>query len=379
MPDPFVLAARLTLVAVFVTAGVAKLADPAGARKAILEFGLPAALAPSLAITVPLVELATAALLLPATTAWWGALAALALLLAFGAGIVANLAQGRKPDCHCFGQLHSEPVNWRTLARDGALMALAAFLVWEGPEHVGPSAVAWLGDPASWQTTGLILMAVFIAAQAWFLIELFRQQGRLLLRIDALQESLVRRGFTAPTPQTEAKAFQGGLSVGAQAPTFSLPDLAGERVALEHLRAAGHPLLLVFTDPGCGPCIALAPDLVSWHTLYQGKLALATVSRGTAEQNRAKFGPAAALPVLLQADREVAAAYLAHGTPAAVIIQSDGTIGSGLAMGAEAIRNLVEQTVQPLPASSARRSAAPVPTAQRPGALAPLLARMGQT
>src|SRR5690348_236157 len=117
-------------------AGIAKLADPAGAQKAIAEFGLPAALAPALAIAVPSVELATAAFLLPATTAWWGALAALALLLAFGAGIVANLAQGHKPNCHCFGQLQSEPVSWRTLVRNGALMMLAAFVVWKGREHV---------------------------------------------------------------------------------------------------------------------------------------------------------------------------------------------------------------------------------------------------
>jgi uncharacterized membrane protein YphA (DoxX/SURF4 family)/peroxiredoxin len=370
---------RLTLAAVFATAGVAKLADPAGAQKAIADFGLPAALAPSLAIAVPLAELTTAALLLPAITAWWGALAALALLLAFAAGIVANLAQGHKPNCHCFGQLHSEPVSWRTLARNGALMALAALVVWAGSENVGPSAVTWLGDIASWQTTGLIFTAAFIAAQSWFLIELFRQQGRLLLRIDALEEALVNRGLTVSTPQDEAKPFQAGLSAGTPAPTFDLPDLAGERVTLEHLRAAGHPLLLVFTDPGCGPCVALAPDLVRWHALHQGTLTFATVSRGTAEQNRAKFGAAAALPVLLQEDREVAAAYLAHGTPAAVVIHSDGTIGSGLAMGAEAIRNLVGRSVQQPPVLPAPRPASSPTAASRSGDLAPLLGRVEQT
>ena len=379
MLDAITLVARLTLVAVFAAAGVAKLADPAGARKAIAEFGVPAALAPSLAIAVPLLELATAALLLPATTAWWGVLAALALLLAFGAGIIANLAHGHTPNCHCFGQLHSEPVSWRTLARNGALLTLPALVVWEGPEHVGPSALMWLGGMVSWQTTALIVTAAVIAAQSWFLIELFRQQGQLLLRIDALEETQVSRRHTAPTRRHEAEGFQGGLSVGTQAPTFNLPDLAGERVALEHLRAAGHPLLLLFTDPGCGPCIALAPDLVRWHTLYQGTLALAAVSRGTAEQNRAKFGPAAALPVLLQTDREVAAAYLAHGTPAAVIIHSDGTIGSGLAMGAEAIRNLVGRTVQPPPVLPARQPASVEPAPPRSGDLAALLGGVGQT
>jgi peroxiredoxin len=53
---------------------------------------------------------------------------------------------------------------------------------------------------------------------------------------------------------------------------------------------------------------------------------------------------------LLQQDREVAQAYQAHGTPAAVLVQPNGTIGSPLALGADAIRTLVARTAgQPLP------------------------------
>ena len=55
-------------------AGAAKLADPAGSRKAVTEFGLPETLAGTLAVLLPVAELAAAALLLPSTTAWWGAL-----------------------------------------------------------------------------------------------------------------------------------------------------------------------------------------------------------------------------------------------------------------------------------------------------------------
>src|SRR5690242_5000346 len=155
--DAILLTARLLLAAVLAAAGAAKLADPAGSRKAVTEFGLPARLARPLAVLLPPAELAAAAALLPAATAWWGVLGALALLLAFTAGIAANLAQGRKPDCHCFGQLHSEPVGWTTLARAGALAALAAFVAWQGSARPGPSAVAWLGDLAPWQAAALAL------------------------------------------------------------------------------------------------------------------------------------------------------------------------------------------------------------------------------
>jgi uncharacterized membrane protein YphA (DoxX/SURF4 family) len=99
---------RLLLAVVFVAAGAAKLADREGSRRAAVDFGVPTPLATPLAALLPLAELAVAAALIPASTAWWGAAAALTLLLFFAAGIVANLVRGRKPDCHCFGQLHSE-------------------------------------------------------------------------------------------------------------------------------------------------------------------------------------------------------------------------------------------------------------------------------
>jgi uncharacterized membrane protein YphA (DoxX/SURF4 family) len=111
----FVLIARLLLAGVFAVAGLAKLADRSGSRQAVTGFGLPSSLAGSLSILLPLAELAVAAALIPTSTALWGAIGALALLLVFLVGIGINLARGRKPDCHCFGQLHSAPAGWKTL------------------------------------------------------------------------------------------------------------------------------------------------------------------------------------------------------------------------------------------------------------------------
>jgi Methylamine utilisation protein MauE len=77
----------------------------------MIDFGVPAALARPLGLLLSLSELAVAAALVPVATAWWGALGALALLLLFVVGISMNLARGRKPECHCFGQLHSAPAG----------------------------------------------------------------------------------------------------------------------------------------------------------------------------------------------------------------------------------------------------------------------------
>src|SRR5438067_4473135 len=104
--------ARVVLAMVFGAAGLAKLADRAGSRRALIGFGLPAALAAPLGVLLPLAELAVAVALIPAATAWWGAGGALALLLLFIVGVGTNLALGRKPDCRCFGQVAAGPVGW---------------------------------------------------------------------------------------------------------------------------------------------------------------------------------------------------------------------------------------------------------------------------
>src|SRR5215203_2110882 len=179
----FLLVARLVLAGVFGGTGVAKLADRAGSSQALVDFGLPSSLANPLTILLPLAELAVALALISASTALWGAMGALALLVLFIAGISINLARGRKPDCHCFGQLHSAPAGWKTLARNGVLAALAAFLLWAGYDGPGPSALAWLGALSTAQVLALfggVLVLALSAGQWWFLIHLLRQNGRLL-------------------------------------------------------------------------------------------------------------------------------------------------------------------------------------------------------
>src|ERR671916_2626020 len=148
---------RLLLAAVFVVAGVAKLADRKGSRQAMIDFGVPTGLASPLGILLPLAELVCAVALIPSATAWWGAVGTLALVLLFVAGIGINLARGRKPECRCFGQLHSAPAGWSTLARNTVLAAPAAFVVWQGREgDVGPSAVGWVGALSAVQGLGLL-------------------------------------------------------------------------------------------------------------------------------------------------------------------------------------------------------------------------------
>jgi uncharacterized membrane protein YphA (DoxX/SURF4 family) len=127
--DEALLIARLLLAATFAIAGAAKLTDLAGSRAAVAGFGVPERLAAPVGTVLPVAEIATAILLLPAATARAGAIAALGLLLAFSAGIAASIARGEAPDCHCFGQLHSEPAGPRTLGRNFGVALLAGFVI----------------------------------------------------------------------------------------------------------------------------------------------------------------------------------------------------------------------------------------------------------
>jgi methylamine dehydrogenase accessory protein MauD len=356
------LIARLLLVGLFAVAGIAKLADRAGSRQAIVDFGLPVRLATPLGILLPLCELAVAAALIPTATAWWGAVGALALLLLFIVGISINLARGHKPDCHCFGQLHSSPAGWKTLARNGTLAAVAGFVVWEGRDGAGPSAVAWLGTLSAVQLVALVMGLVVVgllAAQWWFLVHLLRQNGRLLMRLEVLEQSVAQGDSAAPSANGVSAS---GLAVGTQAPPFSLSGLYGETLTLEALLSADKPVMLIFTDPNCGPCNALLPEIGRWQEEYAEKLTVALISRGEPEENRTKTSEHGVQHVLLQEDWEMAEAYQVKGTPSALLIMPDGKVGSSVASRVEAMRSLIAHVVRPQ---------APIPVTKKVGEVAP--------
>ncbi len=333
--DVVLFIARLLLAAVFFVAGFAKLADLPGSRQALRDFGVPAVLANPFGVLLPLAEIVVAVALVPSASAWWGALGALALLLLFVAGISYNLARGRTPDCHCFGQIHSSPAGWPTLIRNLLLVVIAGFVVGFGRTNAGLDFLGWFASLAVAQRIELVVGAIVVALlalESWVLFQTMKQQGRLLLRLEALEARFAG--------SAGGDTFRG-LPVGSQAPAFSLSDLHAEVLTLDALRAPGKPVVLIFSDPGCGPCTALLPEVGRWQRDYADKLTLAVISRGSPQDNRAKAAESDITQVLLQQDREVAESYQVAGTPGAVLIRTDGTIAAPLAEGAVDIRGLV--------------------------------------
>lgn len=373
--DEILIGSRLLLSAIFLIAGTAKLADREGSIRAAGEFGIPQALSVPVGMALPWAELLVAISLIPAFSAWYGALAAFVLLAGFIAAIGINLSRGHTPDCHCFGQLHSAPAGWSTLTRNAVLALLALTVVAQGPAGTGPSAVAWIADLSVGQrllsaaaTTAIALLA----SQSFLLFQVLRQQGRLLSRMDVLEVHAPVAGEKTAVGNSPAPVV--GIPIGSPAPAVRLKSLDGRQYTLQSRIEGGRPSVIAFVNPGCGPCSALLPEIARWQRELTA-INFLIVSDGTSKENRAYAEKHGASEILLQEKRELAVALRANGTPAAVIVGPDGTIGSGVAFGVDAIRTLVARALgllsETLPAPTIRHDNLPTVVPPRP-ALKPI-------
>jgi uncharacterized membrane protein YphA (DoxX/SURF4 family)/thiol-disulfide isomerase/thioredoxin len=304
-----VLGLRLLLAVVFLTAGVGKLLDLAGSRQAMRDFGVPEGMAGFAGLALPLVELATGVALIFQPTARLGALVALLLLLGFIVGIARALARGEQPDCHCFGQIHSEPAGPLTLARNSVLAVCAAVIVSYG---AGAALDTWVS-----QHSASVLVAVGLgicaAVAIAYAASLRSEMGRIRRDLDVARK--------------QAAQGRAGLPVGYDAPDFTLPDLQGEQVALTALVQRGRPVLMLFMSPWCGPCASLMPRIRQWQQTLGQRLTLAVITMGTSEQN-AVFAEHGIDNVLLAKGMEIGDMFGVAGTPSAVFVSRDGKIAS---------------------------------------------------
>lgn len=321
---------------VFAVAGAAKLRAPRQAADSLVQFGVPPALASGVRVVLPIAELAVAVTLLIPRSAAVGAVAATGLLTVFSVVVAIALARGRRPACNCFGSLGTDQIGTRTLVRNGLLIGLASLIAIAGAGH--PERLGWGRFASTFDADGRTalaggaLLVALVVLQAWMLIKLMRRNGELLLRIDELED--------VSGHDTVSRSM--GLAPGSEAPDFRLGGVHGEMITLESLLAPERPVLLMFTDDGCGPCATLMPDVARWQQERASIVTIALITRGSSAVSRAKAAEHGLVNVLVQADREVADAYRSPGTPSAVLIGADGLIHHDIARGVDAIRTLVD-------------------------------------
>jgi thiol-disulfide isomerase/thioredoxin len=352
--DSVVLAARLVLAGVFVVAAVGKLMDLPGSRRSLVGFGVPEWAAGVLGTVLPVAELAVAIALIPRPSAQWGAVGALALLLAFVAGVGNALRKGEAPPCNCFGAIHSEPASTKTLIRNIALAAVAGVAVAWGS---GPAIDTWVSDRTAAELVAIVTATALIALLAVG-VPIWTETRRLRTRLARAEERLAK--------------VPPGLPVGSPAPEFSVPDGEGGTMTLSALLARGKPVVLVFTAAGCGPCEPMLPNLRRLQSIAADRVTVALVGISTVVRynavreahggDRKLIDAIVEDPVLKQEMDdllEVSHRYDIHHSPAAVLVTPAGTIGSSAVEARRGIEALLRLAIAESPPTSVHRAPAP--------------------
>jgi peroxiredoxin len=187
---------------------------------------------------------------------------------------------------------------------------------------------------------GTVLPWLLIAVGTWLGYQLVSQNGRILLRLEAIERQL---GARAAAQRREP----AGLPVGTVAPDFELPDLAGARRKLSEFR--GRDVLLIFFNPECGFCTKMADDLAALPLDAGGRRAMPlVVTTGDPDENRRLVERHGIRCVVLRQEQmEVAARYRARGTPMGYRIDAAGRIASELAVGGEPLLQLAASAPAP--------------------------------
>jgi peroxiredoxin/uncharacterized membrane protein YphA (DoxX/SURF4 family) len=334
--EVLLLIVRLALFAILALAGIGKLLDRDGSEKAVKAFGTPEPLVKAVALLLPIAELIFAYCLLFVSFAWLGAAGALLLLVTFIGGMLVQMIKGEAPDCHCFGQIHSEPVGPKSLIRNVVIAVLPIALLISGRSNQGYA----LGSTDAAIAANVVLASVVVALAigAAYLRRSLAENVALKRQLDLIE--MLETGGTL-IERDEAGDPTDSLPIGAPFPDFKLPDTSGRFVTFDHLIGEPIPKLFLFVGPDCRPCKAMLAEFSEWKREFEGRVRVVFVSKGTAAENIERFGDDLAAGMLLQKKMEFASVLHVKWTPSAILVRADGTIASHPAVGDIAIRDLV--------------------------------------
>ena len=341
----------VSLAAVLLLSGVAKLVSPATGRSLLGTAAVPDALsAPWLAAVLPWAETALAAALLIASGPWLSAAAAVTAVLFTGFTVV--VVRGtRAPDpasCGCFGALSTAPVSWRTVVRN-AVFTLAAVLAlvlsltgFHGPVlDVPGSLLAAVAVPVV-----IVLVTVWSEGAG-------RSPGGAhdVARVPPLPH--LREAAASLSPETAAR---GSIPATEPAedpahevdyerlpiPWAGLQDAAGAAVTLRAL-ASTRARALVAVSSTCAWCTPVIERLE--HLADDtGPVALHAVISQPQELERipAELRDEA----LVDVHGDLATVFEHPGTPWAVVLGADGLLAGGPVAGAGPVLELLEELAE---------------------------------
>ncbi len=308
----------LTLSAVLLTSGVAKLRDRRATQDAFIALRVPAVVpaGPS-ARALPWVEIVLAVLLLvtPAGLAWVSAVAVLLLMLAYTALIARALRFDEPVTCSCFGSIGRHDVGPQTLGRNILLSGLSALVLWFA--LAGGSAPAAMSElnSAGWWT--------LVAASASAAVAV------LVAGLPPAKPSSRPSGPDAELLDYERQPIPYGVLTHVNGRSSTLVEAASNQARM-----------LFFLNMHCGSCMRIAEKLDSWADRLDpavGLLAVYGDQTIAGEQDGHRRELATWEPEL-----NVQRVFGLSGTPAAVVLGADGLLAGGPVVGEANIFELVE-------------------------------------
>jgi thiol-disulfide isomerase/thioredoxin len=305
----------LACAVVLLLSGVAKLRAPQTVDAAFTALEVPAVLDTAVVRRLsPWLEVAVGVGLLLATGTALVVVAVLTLML-FVAYLMLVVRAVRRPepvDCGCFGALGDSEVTPMTVWRNVLLVVAALLAVVAGLQDGGLAGS--LGDEGvlAWVASAALTAAIAVL---------------VAYRAPAT-------GAPPAAPRVEA---DGGYE-RVETPRAQVLSQRGELVLLSH-ETMTSALLLVFLNPGCGPCERIGPDLARWaeelHPVTLRAVVTATpavVESYTYFEGLAYYDPFG-----------IARAAFGVGTPAAVLLGTDGLLAGGPVQGEDDVRSFVAE------------------------------------
>lgn len=311
----------LTCAVVLLVSGVAKVRTPDAVDRAFTSLGVPSALdRPVLRRALPWVEVGLGLWLLlaagPVLVA--GAAAVLVLLLVYLVLVATAVRAPQPASCGCFGSLGDDRVTRVTVWRNAALVLAGALGLLGATRGVAvrPAALGATGGSPAWAWLLAAALAVVVAVlAAW------------------RPRAAPATGHGAPPPAPDPDEY-----VRTPIPQAVVLDEDRRMRLLAH-EAGQAARLLVFLSPGCAPCLRLGPLVAGWardldpvrvHAVVVGD---PDVLEGLPHLvGHAWFDP---FGITRQA--------FAAGTPAAVLLGTDGHLAGGPVRGEEEVLAFVDE------------------------------------
>lgn len=373
-------AAPILLTFTLLVSGLAKISDPRATEDAMVSLRMPARplhrlgallLAPgelllAVGLWIPIVPVQVAV-----------AAATLALMLAYLVIIVRALGFDDPVHCSCFGTLGSPNVSRASALRNVTLSLLGV---------AGVVSAATGATAAAVLTAWPLLLAWTLALGAAVLLTAFTLGGT---EKDEEAPTAAPLGSHAPARAASATtgahddASEGGVrrddaagsagaahdvaadddagSAGAAEddeldylrspiPPGLLRDADGELVPLRSF-TAGRAVLLIWVNPGCGPCERILTALPAWRERLDPLVAVHMVLprplAGIAQPDLERLGPGPMEDV----HSTLAETLSMRGTPTAVLLGADGMLAGGPVAGGDEVSDFVEEIIEQLDAA----------------------------